>query len=104
MTLHAKNHWDIGEELGILDFARAAKITGARFTVYRGAGARLERALINFMLDLHTGENGYTGNVAAGVGESGRRWSAPASCRNLKRIYFISRREIIFLFPPPKCR
>ena len=56
----AKNHWDIGEELAILDFARAAKITGARFTVYRGAGAKLERALINFMLDLHTGENGYT--------------------------------------------
>lgn len=55
----AKNHWDIGEELGILDFARAAKITGARFTVYREGGARLERALINFMLDLHTGENGY---------------------------------------------
>jgi len=55
----AKNHWDIGEELGILDFTRAAKITGARFTVYRDGGARLERALINFMLDLHTGENGY---------------------------------------------
>jgi len=55
----AQNHWDIGETLGILDFARAAKITGARFTVYRGAGAKLERALINFMLDLHTGENGY---------------------------------------------
>jgi seryl-tRNA synthetase len=56
----ARNHWDIGEELAILDFARAAKITGARFTVYRGAGAKLERALINFMLDLHTGENSYT--------------------------------------------
>jgi seryl-tRNA synthetase len=55
----AQNHWDIGETLGILDFERAAKITGARFTVYRGAGAKLERALINFMLDLHTGENGY---------------------------------------------
>jgi seryl-tRNA synthetase len=55
----ARNHWDIGEELAILDFERAAKITGARFTVYRGAGAKLERALINFMLDLHTGENGY---------------------------------------------
>ncbi len=54
-----KNHWDIGEELGILDFARAAKIAGARFAVYRGAGARLERALINFMLDLHTAEHGY---------------------------------------------
>ena len=55
----AKNHWDIGEELDILDFERAAKIAGARFAVYRGAGARLERALINFMLDLHTSENGY---------------------------------------------
>ena len=54
-----KNHWDIGEELGILDFERAAKIAGARFAVYRDAGARLERALINFMLDLHTKENGY---------------------------------------------
>jgi seryl-tRNA synthetase len=54
-----KNHWDIGEELGILDFVRAAKIAGARFAVYREAGATLERALINFMLDLHTRENGY---------------------------------------------
>ena len=54
-----KNHWDIGEELAILDFTRAAKIAGARFAVYRDAGARLERALINFMLDLHTSENGY---------------------------------------------
>jgi seryl-tRNA synthetase len=54
-----KNHWDIGEELGILDFARAAKIAGARFAVYCGLGARLERALINFMLDLHISENGY---------------------------------------------
>lgn len=55
-----KHHWDLGEELGILDFERAAKVAGARFAVYRGAGARLERALINFMLDLHTTENGYT--------------------------------------------
>ena len=54
-----QNHWDLGENLAILDFERAAKIAGARFTVYRGAGARLERALINFMLDLHIGENGY---------------------------------------------
>lgn len=50
-----KNHWDIGEELGILDFARAAKLAGGRFSLYQGAGARLERALINFMLDLHNG-------------------------------------------------
>jgi seryl-tRNA synthetase len=54
-----KNHWDIGEELGILDFERAAKIAGSRFAVYRDAGAKLERALINFMLDLHTRENRY---------------------------------------------
>jgi len=56
----AKAHWDVGTSLGILDFERAAKITGARFVVYVGAGARLERALINFMLDLHTREHGYT--------------------------------------------
>lgn len=55
----AKNHWEIGEELGILDFGRAAKLAGARFALYQGAGARLERALINFMLDLHTDEHGY---------------------------------------------
>jgi seryl-tRNA synthetase len=55
-----KAHWDLGVELGILDFERAARMTGARFTVYLGAGARLERALINFMLDLHTKEHGYT--------------------------------------------
>ena len=54
-----KNHWEIGEELDILDFARGAKLAGTRFTLYKGAGARLERALINFMLDLHTGERGY---------------------------------------------
>lgn len=56
----AKAHWDLGVDLGLLDFERAGKISGARFTLYRGPGARLERALINFMLDLHTGEHGYT--------------------------------------------
>jgi seryl-tRNA synthetase len=55
----ARPHWEIGEELGILDFERAAKISGARFTVHFGQGARLERALANFMLDLHTKKNGY---------------------------------------------
>jgi seryl-tRNA synthetase len=54
-----KNHWELGESLGILDFKRAAKITGARFTLYWGLGAQLERALINFMLDLHTTKHGY---------------------------------------------
>jgi seryl-tRNA synthetase len=54
-----KPHWEIGEALGILDFERGVKLTGARFTLYKGAGARLERALINFMLDLHTGRHNY---------------------------------------------
>ena len=53
-------HWDLGEKLGILDFKRAAKITGSRFTLYKSHGALLERALINFMLDLHVREHGYT--------------------------------------------
>jgi seryl-tRNA synthetase len=56
----AQAHWDIGTRLGILDFERAAKITGARFPLYLGAGARLERALINFMIDIHVSEHGYT--------------------------------------------
>ncbi|HEV2380560.1 MAG TPA: serine--tRNA ligase [Terriglobia bacterium] len=55
-----KAHWDLGTALGILDFERAAKITGARFAIYSGVGATLERALANFMLDLHTREHGYT--------------------------------------------
>ncbi len=55
-----KAHWDLGPELGILDFDRATKITGARFAVYFGLGAKLERALINFMLDVHTRHHGYT--------------------------------------------
>ncbi|MHB1400100.1 MAG: serine--tRNA ligase [Trichloromonadaceae bacterium] len=54
-----KPHWELGEGLGILDFERAGKITGSRFSLLIGAGARLERALINFMLDLHTGEHKY---------------------------------------------
>jgi seryl-tRNA synthetase len=54
-----KPHWEIGSRLNILDFDRAAKITGARFPLYFGAGARLERALINFMIDIHTNEHGY---------------------------------------------
>jgi seryl-tRNA synthetase len=58
-TFKPQPHWDLGESLGILDFERAARITGARFAVYSGAGARLERALFNFMLDLHTTEHGY---------------------------------------------
>lgn len=59
-----KAHWDIGSDLDILDADRAAKVTGARFTFYKGLGARLERACINFMMDLHTGKHGYTEMLA----------------------------------------
>lgn len=55
----AKAHWDLGVELGILDFEAAAKVTGSRFVFYKGLGARLERALINFMMDLHSDQHGY---------------------------------------------
>ncbi|MFX3634529.1 MAG: serine--tRNA ligase [Candidatus Pristimantibacillus sp.] len=54
-----KAHWDLAQELGILDFERASKVTGSRFTFYRGYGARLERALISFMMDLHSDQHGY---------------------------------------------
>ena len=59
-----KAHWDIGDALKILDFDRASKVTGARFTFYRGLGARLERACINFMMDLHANKHGYTEMLA----------------------------------------
>ncbi len=60
MDFQPKAHWDLGPELGILDLERAAKVTGARFAVYWDLGAKLERALMNFMLDVHTREHGYT--------------------------------------------
>ncbi len=59
-TFEPKAHWDLGSDLNILDFERAAKITGARFTVFKGLGAKLERSLINFMLEVHTTEHNFT--------------------------------------------
>ena len=59
LNFEPKPHWELGESLGILDLERAAKLSGARFAVYMGAGARLERALVSFMLDLHTQKHGY---------------------------------------------
>ncbi|GMA08005.1 serine--tRNA ligase [Tetragenococcus halophilus subsp. flandriensis] len=59
-SFEAKNHWDIGENLNILDFERGAKVSGSRFVYYKGLGARLERALYNFMLDQHVYQQGYT--------------------------------------------
>src|SRR5690625_2608279 len=58
-SFEAQPHWDIGTKLGIVDFERAAKVTGSRFVFYKGLGARLERALINFMMDYHTDHHGY---------------------------------------------
>ena len=58
-TFPAKAHWDLGAELDIFDFERASKISGSHFALFKGAGARMERALINFMLDIHTGEHGF---------------------------------------------
>jgi len=60
LSFEPKEHWELGEKLGILDFDRASKIAGSRFSLYKGAGARLERALINFMLDMHTEDHNYT--------------------------------------------
>ena len=60
LSFEAKAHWDLGPQLGIIDFERATKISGSRFAILMGAGAQLERALINFMLTLHTTEHGYT--------------------------------------------
>ena len=60
LDFEAKPHWDLGEQLGIIDFERGVKISGTRFYVLRGLGARLQRALITFMLDVHTREHGYT--------------------------------------------
>lgn len=59
-SFEAKAHWDLAESLDMMDFERAAKVTGSRFAFYKGAGARLERALINFMMDVHEEEHGYT--------------------------------------------
>ena len=58
-----KSHWEIGEQLGILDFERGSKLSGSRFVLYRGGAARVERALIKFMLDLHTEKHGYTEHI-----------------------------------------
>ena len=79
-----KQHFELGEALGLMDFATAAKLAGARFVVLRGALARLERALGQFMLDLHTREHGYTEMVVPSL-VNDATLTAPASCRNSPR-------------------
>ncbi len=81
-----KPHWELGEQLGILNFEQAAKISGARFAVYWDAGARLERALANFMLDLHTGMHGYR-EVLPPYMVNAIRCMGRDSYRSLKRTY-----------------
>jgi len=82
--LQAKPHWELGEQLGVLDLERGAKLSGARFAVYWDLGAKLERALANFMLDLHTRQHGYTEDSAAlprQLGVHVRNRSASEVCR-----------------------
>jgi len=78
-------HWDLGPALGILDFERGVRVAGARFSVLSGAGARLSRALINFMLDLHTREHGYL-EIEPPFLPTARRCRAPGSSRSSSRI------------------
>ena len=104
----AKEHFEIGEALGLMDFERAAKLSGARFTVLKGQLARLERALGQFMLDLHTTEHGYE--------EFSRRcWCATkAACSAPGQVAEVRRGPVLHAAhsataglassPPPKCR
>jgi seryl-tRNA synthetase len=80
LTSTPQDHVDLGTALGILDLERAAKISGARFGILNGAGARLSRALVNFMLDVQTRENGYARNVAAIHSQRQRTfWHSPVA-------------------------
>ena len=86
-----KPHWELGPALGILDFERATRMSGARFSVLLGAGARLARALINFMLDLHTREHGYREVEPPFLVNARSAHAAPATCRSSSRICSRSR-------------
>ncbi len=98
LTAPAKSHFELGEALGILDFDRAAKITGARFAVLTGAGARLERALINYMLDLHTTQHGYR-EVLPPFLVNRSSMTAPGQLPNFEEDLFRLRDEDYFLIP-----
>ncbi len=97
-TVPAKPHWEIGESLGILDFDRAVKIAGARFAVLSGAGARMERALINYMLDLHTGQHGYR-EVLPPVIVNRRAMTGTGQLPKFEEDLFRLRDEDYFLIP-----
>ncbi len=93
-----KPHWEVGVELGILDFERGVKIAESRFTLLRGAGARLERALINFMLDLHTQEHGYT-EIFPPILVNGESMYATGQLPKLEAEMYRCRDDDLYLIP-----
>ena len=98
----AKAHWELGEDLDILKFDWGAKISGARFTVLKGLGARLERALVNFMLDLHTREHGYT-EIFPPFLVKRETMIGTTSCPSLRRICSALPRKTYTSSPPARC-
>jgi seryl-tRNA synthetase len=98
LNFPGRAHWDLGEQLGILDFERAAKIAGARFVVYKGAGARLERALIQFMLDRNTLEAGYT-EIFPPLLVNRESMQGTGQLPNLEQDMFKVQDEDLFLIP-----
>ena len=99
-----KPHWELGEALGIIDFERGVKLSGSRFYVLNGAGARLQRALIACMLDLHIDEHGYTRDLPAVHGEGRDDAGTPASCRSSATTSTTTPRRTSGWCPPPRCR
>jgi len=97
-TFEPRPHWEIGENLDILDFARGVKISGARFTVLKGWAAKLERALVNFMLDLHTTEHGYT-EVFPPFLVNRRTMTGTGQLPKFEDDLFLCERDDLFLIP-----
>jgi len=97
-SFRPKPHWEIGENLGILDFQRGAKIASARFTLMRGAGALLERALINFMLDLHTREHGYL-EVFPPILANSKSFEGTGQLPKFEREMYVCRDDDLLLAP-----
>ncbi|RKY99031.1 MAG: serine--tRNA ligase [Candidatus Hydrothermota bacterium] len=93
-----KPHWELGEKLGILDFKTAAKMSGSRFAVYKGLGAKLERALINFFLDVHTREHGYVEVMPPVLVKSESAYASGHLPKFREEMYFIEQDEL-FLIP-----
>src|SRR5208283_5139866 len=100
-----KPHWELGEELGVLDLERAAKITGARFAVYWDMGAKLERALMNFMLDLHTREHGYTEVLPPFLVNADSMYGTGQLPKFEADLFKVPHGDKnLYLIPPPKCQ